>query len=56
MDSTTGIVKCTDNTVSIHLYDASWLDHNTIKYQLHTLKNKINRLLGVSLFHLFKFK
>lgn len=54
MDSTTGIVKCTENTVSIHLYDASWLNHHTVRYQLHLLKNRINKILGFSLFHLFK--
>lgn len=46
MDPTTGIVEKTPNTVSIHWYDSSWIDQNTISYKLHLLKNKINRLFG----------
>lgn len=45
MDSTTGIIRVTPNTVSIHHYDCSWLNHKTIKWKLHLLKNYVNRLL-----------
>lgn len=46
LDSTTGITTITDNTVSIHYYDCSWLDHSTIRFKLHILKNLIFKLLG----------
>ena len=46
MDSTTGIIKKTNNTVSIHHYDCSWLNHYTFRFQIHLIKNRINRLLG----------
>ena len=46
MDSTTGITTLTSNTVSIHHYDCSWMDHNTLSWKLHLMKNKLNRLLG----------
>ena len=46
MDSTTGITTITSNTVSIHHYDCSWLDHNTLHFRLHLLKNKIYRFLN----------
>ncbi|SEA72951.1 Glycosyltransferase sugar-binding region containing DXD motif-containing protein [Xylanibacter ruminicola] len=45
MDSTTGIVRITDNTVSIHHYDSSWMDRNTLRFKLHLLKNFINQSL-----------
>ena len=40
-------VTITDRTVSIHLYDCSWLDHKTLSYKLHLLKNWLARKLGV---------
>ncbi|SET10969.1 glycosyltransferase family 32 protein [Prevotella sp. kh1p2] len=46
MDSSTGIIQITDKTLSIHKYDSSWIDHHTLRFQLHLLKNKINNLLG----------
>lgn len=46
MDSTTGITTIKDNTVSIHHYDCSWLDHNTMHFRLHLLKNKIYRMMN----------
>lgn len=46
MDSTTGITTITERTVSIHHYDCSWLDHNTIAYKLHIIKNFMFKLLG----------
>lgn len=45
MDSTTGITTFTDNTVSIHHYDCSWMDHNTLRFRIHVLKNCIYRIL-----------
>lgn len=46
MDSTTGLIAITPNTVSIHHYSCSWISHNTISWQLHILKNKLIRLFG----------
>ena len=45
MDSTNGIIRMTPNTVTIHHYDCSWLDHKSLRWQLHILKNSVNRLL-----------
>jgi hypothetical protein len=45
MDSTTGIIRITENTFSIHHYDCSWMNHKSIRFQLHLLKNRINRLV-----------
>lgn len=46
MDSTTGIISITDNTVSIHHYDCSWMNQNTFRFKMHLIKNSVNRLLG----------
>lgn len=46
LDSTTGILSLTDNTVSIHHYDASWIDHSNFRYKLHRIKNFVFRILG----------
>lgn len=47
MDHTQGNkVTLTDRTVSIHLYDCSWLDHNTMSYKLHVFKNWLMRHVG----------
>ena len=46
MDSTTGIVTITPNTVSIHHYSCSWIDHNTLRYKLHLLKNTLIKIFG----------
>ena len=40
-------LKITDRTVSIHLYDCSWIDHNTMRYKLHLFKNMLARRFGV---------
>ena len=40
-------VTITDRTVSIHLYDCSWLDHDSLSFKLHLLKNWLARRLGV---------
>ena len=45
MDSTTGITRVTDESVSIHHYDASWLDNKTLHFKLHLLKNFLYRTL-----------
>lgn len=46
MDSTTGIIEITPETVSIHHYSCSWIDHNTLNYRLHLLKNILIKLFG----------
>lgn len=46
MDPTTGIMEKTSNTVSIHWYDSSWMNQDTMSFKLHLLKNKLNRLFG----------
>lgn len=46
MDSTTGITTLTDDTVSIHHYSCSWIDHNTVGYRLHLLKNWLIKIFG----------
>lgn len=45
MDSTTGIIRITGESVSIHHYDASWLDNKTLRFRLHLLKNYVNKVL-----------
>ena len=39
-------VTITDRTVSIHLYDCSWIDHNTFRFKLHLLKIWCAKYLG----------
>ena len=46
MDSTTGIITKTKNTVAIHHYSCSWIDHNTMSWRIHILKNKLIAILG----------
>lgn len=46
MDSTTGLVYLTENTISIHHYSCSWVDQKTLGFQLHLLKNKLIKILG----------
>lgn len=46
MDSTTGLIDQTENTVSVHHYSCSWVNQKTIGFQLHLLKNKLIKLLG----------
>lgn len=46
MDHTKGnYVKITDNTVSIHLYDATWRNHNTLHYKLARIKKWMVRTM-----------
>lgn len=46
MDSTTGVLRVTPKTFSIHWYDCSWMDHNTLRFRLHLMKNAFNRMLA----------
>lgn len=46
MDSTTGITKLTTNSVSIHHYDCSWMDHSSLEFRFHQFKNIFFRLIG----------
>lgn len=46
MNPTTGIVEKTPNTISIHWYDSSWIDQESLSFRLHLLKNKVNRIFG----------
>lgn len=46
MDSTTGITTITKRTVSIHHYDCSWMDHHSLSFRLHQIKNFFFRLIG----------
>lgn len=46
MDSTTGITTITERTVSIHHYDCSWMDHHSLKFRIHQIKNVCFRLIG----------
>lgn len=46
MDSTTGLIHLTSNTVSIHHYSCSWIDHNTLSWKLHEFKNFLIRIFG----------
>lgn len=46
MDSTTGIISKTKRTVSIHHYDCSWMEHNSLSFKLHLLKNAFFKLIG----------
>lgn len=52
MDSTTGITTKTQRTVAIHHYDCSWIDHNTISFKIHQLKNRFFRIIGDKNAHL----
>lgn len=46
MDSTTGIITKTNNTVSIHHYSCSWIDQKSLRFRLHLLKNKLISIFG----------
>ena len=41
-------ITITERTVSIHLYDCSWINHKSFRYKLHLLKTKIAQMLGVN--------
>lgn len=44
MDSTSGLIDITKETVSIHWYNCSWMNHYSLRFLLHLLKNRLNRL------------
>lgn len=46
MDSTTGLLHLTPNTISIHHYSCSWMDQNSLSFRLHLLKNRLIRIFG----------
>ena len=47
MDHTkSGKLTITLSTVSIHLYDASWSDHTTIRYKLYLFKKILVKVFG----------
>ena len=46
MNAATGIISLTDKTVSIHHYDASWIDHTSFRFKLHLMKNWIFKMIG----------
>ena len=46
MDSTTGITTITERTVSIHHYDCSWMNHRSLSFMLHRIKNIVYKLVG----------
>ena len=45
-DHRTGIIKCTPNTVCIHHFSGSWLEHSLWKDFRHNLKLFIAKILG----------
>ena len=49
MNAATGIISLTDRTVSIHHYDASWIDHKSFRFKLHLMKNWIFKKIGPKL-------
>lgn len=46
-DYTTGLVKATINTITIHHFTGSWIDHRSIDYKLYLLKKFLIKLFGV---------
>ena len=46
MDSTTGIITKTVRTVAIHHYDCSWMNHHSMRFRIHLLKNVFFKLIG----------
>ena len=49
MNAATGIISLTDRTVSIHHYDASWIDHKSFRFKLNLIKNWIFKKIGPKL-------
>lgn len=45
-DHSTGLIHLTENSVCIHHFACSWLNHKTLSFQLHLLKNRLIRVLG----------
>ena len=46
MDSTTGLLHITGNTVSIHHYTCSWMDRKSLSFRLHIIKNRLIKIFG----------
>lgn len=46
MDSTTGLIHLTGRTYTIHHYSCSWMDHNTLSFRMHLLKNFLIKIFG----------
>ena len=46
MDSTTGLISLTKDTVSIHHYSCSWMNHKSFNFRLHLLKNRLIKIFG----------
>lgn len=46
MDSTTGILRITAQSYSIHHYTCSWMNKNSVSFRLHLLKNKMIKIFG----------
>ena len=50
LDSTSGLLHLTKETVCIHWYNCSWINHYSPRFIIHLLKNSINRLFGIKIF------
>ena len=62
-DHRTGQINLTSNSVCIHHFAGTWLEHKTISYRLYKLKTKLMSIFGVNainkiitLFHLDAIK
>ena len=58
-DHRTGLIHCTKNTVCIHHFSGSWIDHTWWSKTRHCLKYKLTRMVGLNVririfFHCFK--
>lgn len=45
-DHATGLIHLTENSVCIHHFACSWLNHKTLSYQLHLMKNHLICIFG----------
>lgn len=54
IDSTTGIMEITKTTRTIHHFSCSWLDHDTIGFKMHLLKNIMYRIIGPKFSAIYK--
>jgi hypothetical protein len=46
-DHRTGEIKLSKNTVCIHHFAGSWLEHKSTEYKLYKLKIKLMQIFGV---------
>lgn len=46
MDSTSGEITISPDTISIHHYSCSWIDHDSLNFRLHLLKNRLIKIIG----------